>query len=219
VFMSTAKTNVGKTRDEELINDFVVERVDTNPVVPFSMEALRDQIESQALQSDSKLVFMEPKLSGNIFGSGTRPTSKQGRPRNGDFDNFPFFDEMDVKKNSSKPQPQPDGDERKTGFIFDDIISQFAKPKIPRSSSANTLNVDQVDLMNEGRLNRLSKMQSGRFDRTIEETDIIESFLKRENGDGFRKGRSRGGTAGEMHVRTSFKGLGLGRAGVTVYPK
>jgi hypothetical protein len=206
---NSIKSNVGKTRDETVLDDFVSEGdIGTKSVVPFSMEALRDQIESQALHSESKLVFGEPKLAGDIFGS--RPTSKhersmskQGRPRNGgDFDGFPFF-EMEVNKSTNPPPPDPN--EKKTGFIFNDIISQFTNPvKPPRGSSASTLNVDYVDRMNEGRLNRLSLMQSG--GRGIEETDIIEGFLKREG-------------SGVLDAQSTFKDVGRGRAGVSLFPE
>jgi hypothetical protein len=212
VYKSTTKSVFGKDRRDAELEDFVVERVaEKKPVVPFSMEALRDQIESQALNSESKMLFTEPKLAGDIFGSETRPSSKQERPRNGNFDNFPFFEMQEVKKSASRPpRDEPEsGPERKTGFIFDDIISQFTKPPMKhRPSSASTLNVDQVDRMNESRLNRLSAMQGRGFGREIEETDIIDSFLKRE---GSREGR--------LEAHTTFKDMGVGRAGVSVFPE
>lgn len=182
-FIKKIESDIVQSKDTSALTDFAMAARDEEvTTVPFSMEALRERIESKTLNYDSKLLQVESKLDADIFGSDTRPSSNMERERpQQNFDNFPFFD--DVKLSKSVTKSAGTNNERKTGFIFDDIISQFASKEKVRSSSANTLNIDQVDKMNEDRLNRLNKLETKKFATnaaTIEENDIINSFLRRE---------------------------------------
>lgn len=195
-YISNEKDKSRRLKDSLALDDFLAEKT-TNPSErPAGIEKKREDLEHKALNSHSKLL--------SLSGKNTNEKNASGRMN---FEDFPFFDDVKISSATSSAKDQ------RSGSLFDDIISQFNPRGKVRSSSASTLNVDQIDTMNEQRLKRLTAIEGKRFSsaKTIEETDIIDSFLRSE--------ASRGSRPSSLRSKSQFADINLGHSGVRLFPK